>query len=195
MQPLFSSLSLLCQYFSSGLAQRGNEERGEGLSGFLSRDICAEVRRSLQLRCIVCGERGASIGCAVRRCRAVGHYSCLLSKNYIFQHFDKFETFCPSHCPKQAAVSVQQSECPYVYYPSTQSLDSLKSTAQIAKPTSIGIVCRLDDNFMITGSCLCVITPVHVHTHNTCRIKVYPRVATSCAVLCATTRTATCKKC
>ena len=116
MQPCFPSLSpplfFFPQYFSSGLAQRGDEERGEGLSGFLPNDICAEFRRSLPFKCIVCGERGASIGCAVKRCRCVGHYSCLQSKNYIFQHFDNFETFCPNHCPKQQAVCVQQSECP-----------------------------------------------------------------------------------
>ena len=100
------------QYFASGLAQRGDEDKGEGLSGFLPSDIRAEVRRSSCLKCIVCGGKGASIGCSVRRCRCNGHYACLQANKYIFQHFGNFEAFCPSHSPKQRPVPSQQSDCP-----------------------------------------------------------------------------------
>ena len=110
LSSLFFFFFFVClQYFSSGLAQRGDEERGEGLYGFLAQDIRAEVRRSLPFKCTVCGGKGASIGCAVKRCRCIGHYSCLQSKDYLFQHFENFETFCPKHSPRQQAVYVRQS--------------------------------------------------------------------------------------
>lgn len=82
------------------------------MSGFLPQDILKEVRRSLLLSCVVCGRRGASIGCAVKRCRCVGHYSCLQNSGYIFQHFDNFKAFCPKHSPTQRAVKLSQSDCP-----------------------------------------------------------------------------------
>lgn len=76
-----------------------------------------EVRRSRYFKCTVCGRKGASVGCAVKMCQRVGHWACLHSNDYVFQHFGNFEAFCPRHSPNQQSVPSQQIDCPICLMP------------------------------------------------------------------------------
>ena len=67
-------------------------------------DIQREVRRGTLFRCVVCKQAGASVGCSIKSCRNVGHVPCLQTKNYLFQYFGCFATFCPKHRPNQKAL-------------------------------------------------------------------------------------------
>ena len=95
-----------CLYFASGLAQNGDTH--EGIQGFLICDILTEVRRSHGRKarlCAFCKKKGAAVGCAKKSCRRVGHFPCLKQPgNFLFQHFDCFQAFCPHHAPKQRVL-------------------------------------------------------------------------------------------
>ena len=105
----FNILIFLCsplhtsQYFASGLAQNGDTH--EGIQGFLICDILTEVRRShgrMARVCAFCRKKGAAVRCTTKGCRLVGHFPCLKQPgDFLFQHFDRFEAFCPHHAPKQ----------------------------------------------------------------------------------------------
>ncbi|ELU04201.1 hypothetical protein CAPTEDRAFT_128759, partial [Capitella teleta] len=81
--------------FSSGLMQSGEDD--EGLGGFLPDEILKEVRRSSRLKCTYCGQHGASVGCAVKKCKMVFHYPCGIKNRILFQYFDRFRSFCSQH--------------------------------------------------------------------------------------------------
>lgn len=105
--PYRLSCAHIQQYFASGMGQNGEEN--EGIRGFLICDILSEVKRSRRGKlpvCISCKKKGASVGCAVKSCRQVGHYPCLKELGgFVFQCYDRFETFCPRHRPKQRVLS------------------------------------------------------------------------------------------
>lgn len=93
------SVHQYCMFFSSGLAQHGEDD--EGFDGFLIKDIKREISRAKRLRCYFCGKRGATIGCCERRCPKAFHYYCGRRSGALFQFFDSFNSFCIYHRPTQ----------------------------------------------------------------------------------------------
>ena len=99
------------QYFSSGLAQNGTDKELNTISGFLMEDVNKELRRGLKIKCSGCNQPGGYIGCAVRTCRKAGHFPCLHTLGYTFQHWGNFEAFCPKHCPTKSKIQRIEKEC------------------------------------------------------------------------------------
>ena len=101
------------QYFSSGLAQNGTDGESNTINGFLVEDVNKELRRGLKIKCSGCKQPGGYIGCAVRTCRKAGHFPCLHTLGYTFQHCGSFEAFCPKHCPTQSKIqnTDESNEC------------------------------------------------------------------------------------
>uniref|UniRef100_F6PX02 G2/M-phase-specific E3 ubiquitin protein ligase n=1 Tax=Xenopus tropicalis TaxID=8364 RepID=F6PX02_XENTR len=102
------TLHYYCLLLSSGIWQRGKEN--EGIYGFLVCDIKKEVNRANKLRCALCKNRGASIGCVFPKCRRSYHYHCGVKKECIFQFTDSFRSYCWEHRPVQKIVS-SQTDC------------------------------------------------------------------------------------
>lgn len=60
------------------------------------RRVYDEYCRGRQLKCSECGEKGATIGCYIQRCKRVFHYRCLnRAKAYLIERF--FAAFCGNH--------------------------------------------------------------------------------------------------
>lgn len=111
---LIINIYLYLQYFSSGLAQNGDADKNEGLSGFLTSDILAEVKRATRskMRCSVCKRPGLFIGCSGERsCRQGGHFPCLYEEGFLFQHCGSFDTYCPRHAPIQPPIDIPNKNC------------------------------------------------------------------------------------
>ncbi|KAL5493181.1 hypothetical protein EMCRGX_G014319 [Ephydatia muelleri] len=96
-----------CLYFSSGLEQKGEDD--EGIQGFLAPDILKEIKRGqrCRLKCFVCGQRGAYVGCANKRCRKTGHFPCLNEQGFLFQFCGSFSAYCQKHRPTQPPLDFQ----------------------------------------------------------------------------------------
>ncbi|XP_029195769.2 uncharacterized protein LOC114961283 [Acropora millepora] len=106
------SVHQYCMFFSSGLAQRGEDD--EGFDGFLIKDIKKEITRAKRLRCNFCKKPGASIGCCVEKCHQTYHYNCGRQRGSLFQFFDSFNSFCTYHRPTQQ-IHLRESDgknCP-----------------------------------------------------------------------------------
>ncbi|NXU47767.1 G2E3 ligase, partial [Turnix velox] len=88
-----------CLLMSSGIWQRGEEN--EGVYGFLLADIKKEVNRAAKLNCNICKRKGASIGCAVPKCKRSYHFPCGVQKECIFQFMEDFRSYCWEHKPVQ----------------------------------------------------------------------------------------------
>lgn len=54
------------------------------------------LRRGRMLRCKVCNERGATLGCLKKTCRASYHLSCARQHNCLL-HIDPYVVACPEH--------------------------------------------------------------------------------------------------
>lgn len=90
------------QYFSSGLAQRSDEQdEANAICGFLVDDIIKELGRGTALKCVGCGKPGGYVGCMVKSCRKAGHFPCLHELDFTFHYDGNFEAYCPKHCPTQ----------------------------------------------------------------------------------------------
>ena len=63
-----------CLLFSSGLGQRGKD--GEGILGFLEKDIEKEVQRGRKLSSTACTQTGATVGCCNWKCTKTYHFPC-----------------------------------------------------------------------------------------------------------------------
>ncbi|KAG8449603.1 hypothetical protein GDO86_016301 [Hymenochirus boettgeri] len=103
------TLHYYCLLLSSGIWQRGEED--EGIYGFLVCDIKKEINRARKLRCCICKNRGASIGCVFPRCKRSYHYPCGVGRECIFQFTDSFRSYCWEHRPVQKIVSSQTDSC------------------------------------------------------------------------------------
>ncbi|XP_068218947.1 pineapple eye protein-like isoform X2 [Palaemon carinicauda] len=100
-----------CLFFSSGLAQNGEEE--EGILGFLIPDILKELARGKKLACAFCSKKGATIGCSERKCRRSYHYACGLKHNVQYRFSGDFRSYCQTHREYQHGEAIGQTvECP-----------------------------------------------------------------------------------
>ena len=77
---------LNCLVFARGLVANGR--KGEGILGYLERDIMSVVDRAKRLKCTFCGKDGAASACYKDDCPAVFHYPCGLANNVLSQHED-----------------------------------------------------------------------------------------------------------
>jgi len=89
-----------CLLFSSGLEQNGREE-DEGLKGFLPVDVLKEWRRGQRLKCTVCNQKYATVGCAHKSCRKTFHLPCAVRSKALLQYCDQFSLYCHEHRLKQ----------------------------------------------------------------------------------------------
>ncbi len=93
----------------------------------------AEMKRatSRKMVCTVCRQPGKYIGCGVSSCPKGGHFPCLVSADFLFQHCDAFRAFCPRHAPTQCPLSGPSERCciclaslspPSLYCPSCKTV-------------------------------------------------------------------------
>ncbi|KAM4690079.1 G2/M phase-specific E3 ubiquitin-protein ligase [Rhinophrynus dorsalis] len=101
------TLHYYCLLLSSGIWQRGEED--EGIYGFLVSDIKKELNRAQKLKCNVCKNRGASIGCVYPKCKRSYHYPCGVERECVFQFMGDFRSYCWEHRPVQKVSSSQAS--------------------------------------------------------------------------------------
>jgi len=84
-----------CLFFSSGLAQNGNEDTD--LAGYLFSDIRKEVRRGAKLKCKFCKKVGATIGCCKSSCKISVHLPCGLKNRFQNLFYRSFKSYCEQH--------------------------------------------------------------------------------------------------
>ncbi|XP_078481229.1 E3 ubiquitin-protein ligase PHF7 [Ciona intestinalis] len=107
LQHNFSGMKLhyFCLLLASGLNQTIDvtdcTTEKDSIYGFMVKDIVAEYHRASRLRCSFCHKKGASIGCAVPRCKVKFHHPC--AEETVSQFYDQFPSFCKLHRPKQIA--------------------------------------------------------------------------------------------
>ncbi|XP_071963351.1 G2/M phase-specific E3 ubiquitin-protein ligase-like [Antedon mediterranea] len=120
-----------CLLFASGLSQRGRGR--QGIEGFLPDDIIQEFRRAKRLACRYCTNRGATIGCVVKRCPMTFHFHCGLANGSLSQFFGNFNSYCLEHRPHQetdlSCGSPSKIECPICFcdVPCETNLNVLKT--------------------------------------------------------------------
>lgn len=101
----FTASYFFLQYFSSGLAQNGDEnDQLNAINGFYLSDIVKELHRGNNLKCSICRRSGGYVGCASKRCQKAGHFPCLHRLGYTFHYGGNFEAYCPKHCPTQPSL-------------------------------------------------------------------------------------------
>ncbi|XP_067895470.1 G2/M phase-specific E3 ubiquitin-protein ligase isoform X2 [Heterodontus francisci] len=116
---------------SSGLYQRGKEN--EGIYGFLAADIKKEIYRASRMKCRVCKDRGASIGCAIARCPKSFHFPCGVENQCIFQFTGQFASYCWDHRPVQK-VPPARSGSSYMCAVCLESIDPIPSYDVLKSP-------------------------------------------------------------
>lgn len=84
------------------------------------------------MKCSVCRQKGAYVGCAIARCRMAGHFPCLREQGFLFQFFGSFSAFCQKHRPTQPPLdflSPRRLNCSICVsqVPSAPSFDTLYS--------------------------------------------------------------------
>jgi len=89
-----------CLLFSSGLEQNGRDD-DEGLKGFLPADVLREWRRGQRLKCTICTQKYATVGCAAKSCRKTFHLTCAVRSKALLQYCGQFSLYCHEHRLKQ----------------------------------------------------------------------------------------------
>ncbi|XP_078089830.1 G2/M phase-specific E3 ubiquitin-protein ligase isoform X2 [Mustelus asterias] len=125
------TLHYYCLIMSSGLYQRGKEN--EGIYGFLAADIRKEIRRASRMKCRVCKERGASIGCAITKCPKSFHFPCGVENQCIFQFTGQFASYCWEHRPVQKVPSAWSGSS-YTCAVCLESIDPIPSYDILKSP-------------------------------------------------------------
>lgn len=101
--PIYMHKNITTHYFclllSSNMEQNGRDS--DGILGFLYNDIQKEIKRGQRLYCTYCKQKGATLGCSIRKCRTVFHLPCGLSNDSLHQFFGQFRSYCPVHRPCQ----------------------------------------------------------------------------------------------
>ncbi|CAG7824643.1 unnamed protein product [Allacma fusca] len=87
-----------CLLFCAALKQEGQDH--EGILGFLPADIKKEVRRGEKLKCKYCKIKGATLGCAVAKCKCSFHFTCGIPKGTLHHFSGSFDSYCGVHKPK-----------------------------------------------------------------------------------------------
>ncbi|XP_054270224.1 uncharacterized protein LOC128991406 isoform X2 [Macrosteles quadrilineatus] len=101
--PVYMHKNIITHYYclllSSNMEQNGRDS--DGILGFLGNDIHKEVRRGARLYCTYCRSGGATLGCAVAKCKVVFHLPCGMKHGTLHQFFGEFKSFCAKHRPVQ----------------------------------------------------------------------------------------------
>ncbi|BES92833.1 Phd finger protein [Nesidiocoris tenuis] len=88
-----------CLLMSDKLAQNGTD--AQGILGFLLPDIKREISRCKNIKCIFCQKLGATISCRATKCKNRFHLPCGVKRGSLHQFHNTFDSFCPTHVPKQ----------------------------------------------------------------------------------------------
>lgn len=99
LEELKGSVHYFCLLTSCGVFQRGAAD--QGVFGFLIDDIKKERIRSSRLKCSVCRQKGAAVGCFVQRCKKKVHFPCGRRREFVSQFSCPFPSYCPDHAPTQ----------------------------------------------------------------------------------------------
>ena len=78
----------LCALWSPGVF----EDESGGLH-----DALKEMRRGAAFKCAGCGKRGASLGCAVEKCRRCYHFHCAQAAQGLLMVEGLYGIWCPVH--------------------------------------------------------------------------------------------------
>ncbi|XP_017558482.1 uncharacterized protein phf11 isoform X1 [Pygocentrus nattereri] len=92
-----------CLIYSSGIYCR-NSPSFDDLFGFDVNDVRQEYIRGRKLKCHLCGEKGATAGCEMRRCKRSYHYPCAIEDHArAVEKMSKgfFTLYCVKHDPKR----------------------------------------------------------------------------------------------
>ncbi|CAG7833898.1 unnamed protein product, partial [Allacma fusca] len=93
--------------FSSALRQNGKDT--EGILGFLPSDLWREIKRGEKLKCKHCKRNRATVGCAVKQCKASFHFSCGIPNGALNQFSGSFSSYCSTHKPAVKIPIPQES--------------------------------------------------------------------------------------
>jgi hypothetical protein len=67
-------------------------------------NIAAALRRGRQLKCKMCKQNGAAVGCFIESCPATYHLQCAIKSGWSFQSWRTRNFFCPRHRLDEAKV-------------------------------------------------------------------------------------------
>ncbi|KAM4047135.1 uncharacterized protein ACNLHF_010453 isoform 2-T2 [Anomaloglossus baeobatrachus] len=84
-----------CMLYSPMVIQKDSQEDTEGFD-FKVESVRSEIIRGKKLKCTLCKNRGATIGCDVKSCKRTYHYLCLLKANGR-TNSDEFVAYCAWH--------------------------------------------------------------------------------------------------
>lgn len=72
-------------------------------------NLAREVRRGRSIKCGLCDDKGATIGCRLQKCRLSYHLPCARTTGWDGDDTAVGEFYCPKHRP--AALRAQQVSC------------------------------------------------------------------------------------
>ncbi|XP_072541364.1 uncharacterized protein phf11 [Salminus brasiliensis] len=104
-----------CLIYSSGIFCR-NSPSFDDLFGFDVKDVKKEYNRGKKLKCHLCKQKGATVGCEVKKCKRSYHYPCAVkdrARCLEKKSKGRFMVFCEVHDPKRHRNSdwANESHC------------------------------------------------------------------------------------
>ncbi|GAA6109751.1 PHD finger protein 6 [Tachysurus ichikawai] len=88
-----------CMLFSSGTVQLTTTSRAE-FGNFDIKTVIQEIRRGKRMKCTLCGQLGATIGCEIKACVKTYHYHCgLQDKAKYIENMARgiYKLYCKNH--------------------------------------------------------------------------------------------------
>ncbi|XP_066505115.1 PHD finger protein 6 isoform X2 [Hoplias malabaricus] len=88
-----------CMLFSSGTVQLTTTSRAE-FGNFEIKTVIQEIKRGKRMKCTLCGQLGATIGCEIKACVKTYHYHCgLQDKAKYIENMARgiYKLYCKNH--------------------------------------------------------------------------------------------------
>ncbi|KAL2652727.1 hypothetical protein R1flu_020855 [Riccia fluitans] len=73
------------------------------------KNLASEISRGSRIKCIICGKKGAALGCCNNKCKNSYHYPCARRLEGCQWNEDDYVMFCPQHARKRCSVPRRQS--------------------------------------------------------------------------------------
>ncbi|XP_052047270.1 PHD finger protein 11-like isoform X8 [Apodemus sylvaticus] len=93
-----------CLLYSSGLVECEVHDTPNTTRNFDVKSVKKEIWRGRRLKCSLCNEGGATVGCDLSHCKKSYHYVCAKKDQAIPQvdgDHGIYKVFCPEHAPQQ----------------------------------------------------------------------------------------------
>ncbi|XP_006837761.1 PREDICTED: PHD finger protein 11 [Chrysochloris asiatica] len=97
-----------CLLYSSALVECEDQDSPNTDRNFDVESVKKEIQRGRKLKCTVCKERGATVGCDRKQCAKTYHYFCA-KNDHALLHTDVskgiYKVFCKEHAPKLPVIT------------------------------------------------------------------------------------------